>query len=76
MNTFQITPDLEAELTHDDTSLLVRSEKHSDEDIYHIDQGEWSLAHDSLSNKDTAANEIWDNLEFCKWAEKMLPATA
>jgi hypothetical protein len=70
--TYEITADLTAALTDQNYCLTVRSEKLNDYDTYHLDEdGEWELAHDSLSNKDDDASNVWDRPEFVVWANEM-----
>ena len=70
--TYEITNDLTASLTDQNYCLTVCSEKLNDNDIYHLDDdGEWNLAHDSLSNKYLDACNVWSRPEFLLWANEI-----
>lgn len=72
MNTeYKISADLTAELTDNGYLLTVFSEKHDDYDTYKLYYGEWTQNFDSLSNKEEAASEVWENDGFSKWADEL-----
>ena len=67
--TYQISTTLRAELTDDNYLLTVFNDSLDDYDTYKLENGEWVQNFDSLSNKDEAAGEIWDDAQFAAWAD-------
>lgn len=68
---YKINADLTASLTDENYLLTVCSERLDDYDTYKLVDGEWELAHDSLSNRSDDAANIWDCPEFAAWANEM-----
>lgn len=67
---FDITEDLTASLTDNNYLLTIYSKEKDDYDTYKLENGEWVMNYDSLSNSYNI--NIWENnIEFTNWAEYM-----
>lgn len=68
---YELSTDLTAELTERGYVLTVFSASLDDYDLYRLEDGEWELYHDSLSNRLQEANDIWDDSDFEAWTEEL-----